>query len=166
MPCKNRRAEEPAPVMTLFNLAELTNEVLEAERLAIGEADVSLSEDIPAGLMVRGDPEQIYRALSNMVRNARQAIVATAQPGEISIAARVEDTDWVITVTDTGPGLPPKARDHLFQPFQGGVRKGGSGLGLAIVAELVRGHGGSLKLARTDDTGTCFEIRLPMGDVG
>ena len=160
------RAEEPAPVMTLFNLAELTNEVLEAERLAIGEADVSLSEDIPAGLMVRGDPEQIYRALSNMVRNARQAIVATAQPGEISIAARVEDTDWVITVTDTGPGLPPKARDHLFQPFQGGVRKGGSGLGLAIVAELVRGHGGSLKLARTDDTGTCFEIRLPMGDVG
>ncbi|WP_300535295.1 HAMP domain-containing sensor histidine kinase [uncultured Mameliella sp.] len=160
------RAEEPAPVMTLFNLAELTNEVLEAERLAIGEADVSLSEDIPAGLMVRGDPEQIYRALSNMVRNARQAIVATAQPGEISIAARVEDTDWVITVTDTGPGLPPKARDHLFQPFQGGVRKGGSGLGLAIVAELVRGHGGSLKLARTDETGTCFEIRLPMGDVG
>lgn len=160
------RAEEPAPVMTLFNLAELTNEVLEAERLAIGEADVSLSEDIPAGLMVRGDPEQIYRALSNMVRNARQAIVATAQPGEINIAARIEDTDWVITVTDTGPGLPPKARDHLFQPFQGGVRKGGSGLGLAIVAELVRGHGGSLKLARSDDTGTCFEIRLPMGDVG
>ncbi|MBW4980910.1 HAMP domain-containing histidine kinase [Mameliella sp. CS4] len=160
------RAEEPAPVMTLFNLAELTNEVLEAERLAIGEADVSLSEDIPAGLMVRGDPEQIYRALSNMVRNARQAIVATTQPGEINIAARIEETDWVITVTDTGPGLPPKARDHLFQPFQGGVRKGGSGLGLAIVAELARGHGGSLKLARTDDTGTCFEIRLPMGDVG
>lgn len=160
------RAEEPAPVMTLFNLAELTNEVLEAERLAIGEADVSLSEDIPAGLMVRGDPEQIYRALSNMVRNARQAIVATSQPGEINIAARIEDADWVITVTDTGPGLPPKARDHLFQPFQGGVRKGGSGLGLAIVAELVRGHGGNLRLARSDETGTCFEIRLPMGDVG
>ncbi|WP_420327518.1 sensor histidine kinase [Mameliella sp.] len=160
------RAEEPAPVMTLFNLAELTNEVLEAERLAIGEADVSLSEDIPAGLMVRGDPEQIYRALSNMVRNARQAIVATSQSGEINIAARIEDADWVITVTDTGPGLPPKARDHLFQPFQGGVRKGGSGLGLAIVAELVRGHGGTLRLARTDETGTCFEIRLPMGDVG
>ncbi|WP_305968066.1 MULTISPECIES: HAMP domain-containing sensor histidine kinase [unclassified Mameliella] len=160
------RAEEPAPVMTLFNLAELTNEVLEAERLAIGEADVSLSEDIPAGLMVRGDPEQIYRALSNMVRNARQAIVATSQSGEINIAARIEDADWVITVTDTGPGLPPKARDHLFQPFQGGVRKGGSGLGLAIVAELVRGHGGNLRLARTDETGTCFEIRLPMGDVG
>lgn len=160
------RAEEPAPRLLLFNLAELTSEVLEAERLAIGEADVSLSEDIPAGLMVRGDPEQIYRALSNMIRNARQAIVATGQPGEINVAARTEEQDWVITVTDTGPGLPPKAREHLFQAFHGGVRKGGSGLGLAIVAELIRGHGGSVTLDRSDQTGTCFEIRLPMGGVG
>lgn len=159
------RAEEPSPVLTLFNLAALTNEVLEAERLAIGDADISLSEDIPAGLMIRGDPEQIYRALSNLIRNARQAIVATGQPGEISVAARAEDSDWVITVADTGPGLPPKAREHLFQPFQGGVRKGGSGLGLAIVAELVKGHGGTVRLKRSDARGTCFEIRLPMGGV-
>ncbi|SMX39100.1 sensor histidine kinase [Maliponia aquimaris] len=159
------RAEEPSPVLTLFNLAALTNEVLEAERLAIGEDDISLSEDIPAGLMIRGDPEQIYRALSNMIRNARQAIAATGQPGEISVSARAEERDWVIKVTDTGPGLPPKAREHLFQPFQGGVRKGGSGLGLAIAAELVKGHGGTVRLKRTDEKGTCFEIRLPMGGV-
>ncbi|MFW2589140.1 sensor histidine kinase [Sagittula sp. SSi028] len=159
------RAEEPAPALTLFNLAELANEVMEAERLAIGDADVSLSEDIPASLMVRGDPEQIYRSLSNLVRNARQAIVATGQPGEISVSARSEDDAWLIEVADTGPGLPPKAREHLFQPFQGGVRKGGSGLGLAIVSELIRGHGGNLTLKNTDNTGTCFEIRLPMGNM-
>ncbi|MDU8912243.1 HAMP domain-containing sensor histidine kinase [Aestuariicoccus sp. MJ-SS9] len=160
------RAEEPAPTLTLFNLASLVGEVIEAERLAIGEHDLSLSEDIPANLMVRGDPEQLYRALSNLVRNARQAIVGSGQPGEINIRARAEEADWLIQITDTGPGLPPKARDHLFQPFQGGARKGGSGLGLAIVSELVRGHGGTLKLARSDETGTCFEIRLPMGHVG
>ncbi|MGR3376406.1 sensor histidine kinase [Salipiger abyssi] len=160
------KAEEPAPVLTQFNLAELVNEVLEAERLAIGEHDLSLSEDIPGSLQMRGDPEQIYRVISNLVRNARQAITGSGEPGEISVAARVEDDAWVIEVTDTGPGLPPKARDHLFQPFQGGVRKGGAGLGLAIVAELVRNHGGTLRLARSDDAGTCFEIRLPMGDVG
>lgn len=160
------RAEEPSPTLTLFNLAALTNEVLEAERLAIGEHDVSLSEDIPAGMMVRGDPEQIYRSVSNLIRNARQAIVATGQPGEILVAARAEEQDWVITVEDTGPGLPPKARDHLFQAFTGGARKGGSGLGLAIVAELMRGHGGSVRLARTDASGTCFEIRLPMAPAG
>ncbi|WGW05273.1 sensor histidine kinase [Tropicibacter oceani] len=160
------RAEEPAPRLALFNLASLTGEVLEAERLAIGEAEISLSEDVPASMMLRGDPEQIYRVLSNLIRNARQAIAATGQPGEINVAAHVEDSSWLITVADTGPGLPPKAREHLFQPFQGGVRKGGSGLGLAIAVELVRGHGGTLSLKNSDGSGTCFEIRLPMGDVG
>lgn len=160
------RAEEPAPTLTHFNLAELVNEVLEAERLAIGDHDLSLAEDIPAGMMLRGDPEQLYRAIGNLVRNARQAIIASGKAGEINVAARAEDDAWVIRVTDTGPGLPPKAREHLFQAFQGGVRKGGSGLGLAIVAELVKGHGGSIHLAESGDAGTCFEIRLPMGGLG
>ncbi|MEC7668357.1 MAG: HAMP domain-containing sensor histidine kinase, partial [Pseudomonadota bacterium] len=76
-----------------------------------------------------------------------------------------DDTGWVIRVSDTGPGLPPKAKEHLFQPFQGGVRKGGAGLGLAIVAELARGHGGLLMLDEDVAEGTVFEIRLPMGSV-
>ena len=160
------RAEEPAPVMTLFSLSPVVSEVMESERLAIGDADVSLSEDVPANMKIRGDPEQIFRAISNLVRNARQAIVGTGKAGEICVTARTERTDWVIEVTDTGPGLPAKAREHLFQPFQGGVRKGGYGLGLAIVQELVRGHGGTLTLRATDGTGSCFVIRLPMGEVG
>ncbi|GGG68961.1 ATPase [Salipiger pallidus] len=157
------RAEEPAPVLSQFNLAELVSEVLEAERLAIGDHDLSLSEDIPGSMQVRGDVEQIYRMIGNLVRNARQAIIGTGQPGEINVAAREEDDAWVIEVIDTGPGLPKRAREHLFQPFQGGARKGGTGLGLAIVQELVRNHGGVLRLARTGEDGSCFEIRLPMG---
>ena len=160
------RAEEPAPRLARVNLAQLVGDVLDGERLAIGEHDLSLSEDIPGGLTVRADPDQLYRVILNLVRNARQAIEGAGQPGEINVSARTEDADWVIEVADTGPGLPPKARDHLFQPFQGGVRKGGTGLGLAIVAELVRGHGGTLTLKRSDASGTCFEVRLPMGDVG
>lgn len=159
------RAEEPAPMLTRFNLAELVDDVFEAERLAIGEDDVSLSADIPASMTMRGDPEQVHRMLSNLVRNARQAITGSGHPGEINVKARGDETDWIIEVCDTGPGLPPKAREFLFQPFQGGARKGGSGLGLAIVAELVRGHGGVLDLARSDETGTLFVIRLPMGDL-
>ncbi len=124
-----------------------------------------LSEDVAGGLMVRADAEQLYRVLSNLVRNARQAIIGTGQPGEINVSASVGDDAWCIDVTDTGPGLPPKAKEYLFQPFQGGARKGGTGLGLAIAEELVRGHGGTLKLVRSDETGTSFRIRLPMGDV-
>ncbi|SMX29890.1 Sensor protein ZraS [Pelagimonas phthalicica] len=159
------RAEEPAPTLTLFNLSNLACEVIDAERLAVGDAELSISEDIPTSMMVRADPEQLYRALGNLIRNARQAIVASGKPGEIGVRATAMDEDWIITVTDTGPGLPPKAKEHLFQAFQGGVRKGGSGLGLAIVHELIRGHGGELTLERSDETGTVFAIRLPMGKI-
>ena len=106
-----------------------------------------------------------FRVLSNLVRNARQAIMATGQPGEIGLLAAEDDQSWQLTITDTGPGLPQKAQEHLFQPFQGGVRKGGSGLGLVIAADLVRGHGGRLELQRTDDSGTTFTIKLPKEDL-
>lgn len=159
------KAEEPPPKLTYVVLSDVVSEVIEGERLAIGDFDLSFGEDIPSGLKVRADPEQLFRVISNLVRNARQAIVAGTNPGEIAVSARDESDAWFIMVTDTGPGLPQKAREHLFTPFQGGTRKGGSGLGLAISAELVRGHGGKLLLSRTDETGTTFEICLPKGDV-
>jgi signal transduction histidine kinase len=107
----------------------------------------------------------LYRIISNLVRNARQAIVATTKPGDIIVAASENDEFWTIEVTDTGPGLPAKAQEHLFTPFQGGLSKGGSGLGMAISEELMRGHGGSLELVRTSDKGTVFCIKLPKGDL-
>lgn len=159
------KAEEPAPKLTRFLLAEITSDVMAAERLAVGEYDLSFSEDIPANLSVRADPEQLYRVLSNLVRNARQAILATGKAGEISMKAIDGEDNWSISVQDTGPGLPKKALEHLFSPFQGGARKGGTGLGLAIAAELVRGHGGVLELANSDENGTCFILHLPRGDI-
>lgn len=159
------RAEEPAPVLTRFPLAELVSDVVESERLATGDFDLSFSEDVPAALQVRADTEQLYRVISNLVRNARQAITATGKPGEINIRADETEEAWLIRITDTGPGLPPKAREHLFQAFSGGARKGGSGLGLAISAELIRGHGGTLDLIRTGADGTVFEICLPRGEL-
>ena len=155
------RAEEPAPQIEGMNLDNLVDDVIESERLAVGEAGISFSTDVPSRLTARADGEQLHRVLSNLVRNARQAIIGTGREGEIGIAAYDENDHCIITVTDTGPGLPPKAREHLFQPFHGGATKGGTGLGLSIAQELVRGHGGDLTLARTDETGTTFEIRLP-----
>lgn len=157
------KAEEPAPALTGVRVAELVAEVIEGERLTIGEFDLSFAEDVPATMVIRADSEQMYRVLSNLVRNARQAIMATGKPGEISVAAYEDDGEWVLSVTDTGPGLPPKAREHLFQPFHGGARKGGFGLGLAIAGELVRGHGGQLLLEKSDASGTAFVIHLPKG---
>jgi len=155
------RVDEPTPAMSRVNLAQFVADVIDSERLAAGEHDLSFSEDIPATFTLRADPEQLHRVLSNLVRNARQAIVATGEPGEICLSAGEDDDAWWITVTDTGPGLPPRAQEHLFKPFQGGARKGGSGLGLVISQELIRGHGGALDLRHTGPGGTQFMIRLP-----
>lgn len=159
------RVEEPAPALTLVKLAEIVSDVTDSERLAAGDYELSLSEDIPAGMTIRADGEQMYRVLSNLVRNARQAIMATGKPGEICVKGAEDDNAWTITITDTGPGLPAKAQEHLFQPFQGSVRKGGSGLGLVIAADLIRGHGGRLDLVRSDSSGTQFAIQLPKADL-
>ena len=158
------RVDEPPPRLARVPLSAIVADVIDGERLAAGEHDISFAEDVPAAMVVRADGEQLYRVLSNLARNARQAIVASGSAGEISIAATEDDDAWWILVTDTGPGLPKKAVEFLFQPFQGGARKGGSGLGLAIAAELIRGHGGRLELRRTDEQGTEFAICLPKSD--
>lgn len=159
------RVDEPAPALSRVNLAQIVTDVIDSERLAAADYPISFSEDIPATMTLRADGEQLYRAIFNLVRNARQAIMATGEPGEINLQAIETDLVWQLTITDTGPGLPRKAQEHLFQPFQGGVRKGGSGLGLVIAADLVRGHGGRLNLQRTDETGTTFVIQLPKADL-
>ena len=158
------KAEEPGPTLTMLSLAELVDDVLVGEQLAVGHHDVDLIAEIPLGMTVRADPEQLYRVVSNLVRNARQALMGTGAAGRVTVRAQDSDTAWTIDVADTGPGLPPKAREHLFAPFQGGARKGGSGLGLAIASELVRGHGGQLALRSSDATGTTFRVTLPKGD--
>ncbi len=158
------KAEEPGPTLTLMLLEDLVEEVIDGERLADPESDISFAADIPANLTVRADPEQMYRVLANLMRNARQAITATGKPGEVYLRAEDMSDAWCVTVSDTGPGLPPKAREHLFTAFQGGARKGGSGLGLVIASELVRGHGGTLALRSSGPEGTVFDITLPKGD--
>ncbi|WP_390915379.1 ATP-binding protein [Pseudosulfitobacter sp. SM2401] len=159
------KAEEPSPTLSVVPLAPIVADVIDSERLAIGDFDLSFAEDVPAAMTLRADSEQLFRVIANLVRNARQAIVASGKPAEIAVSSFEDDTSWKIEITDTGPGLPAKAQEHLFTPFQGGFTKGGSGLGLAISEELIRGHGGTIVLQRTGPEGTAFCIHLPKGDV-
>lgn len=156
------KADEPPPRLLRFALRDLAAEVVEAEGLR-PDGPVQCLVDIGPGLVIRADHEQMYRVLSNLVRNARQAIETQGSGGTIEVSGGESPLEWWVRVGDTGPGLPAKAREHLFSAFQGGARRGGTGLGLAIAAELVRGHGGRLDLARSDEQGTEFMIHLPKG---
>jgi signal transduction histidine kinase len=88
------KAEEPAPTLSRFNLAALVSEVTEGEAMASDHPDcepVEFLTDIPAGLIIRADRDQLFRVLSNLARNARQAIEATRKPGTIEIGAGETD---------------------------------------------------------------------------
>ena len=160
------KAEEPGPTLAQVRLAEVVDDVFDSERLSAQEMQVTFENGVPGGMMLRADAEQLHRVIANLVRNARQAIVNTGAAGAITVSADEDARGWIIRVRNTGPGLPPKAREHLFKPFQGGATKGGTGLGLSIAAELVRGHGGDLSLEQSDARGTVFRIKLPRGNLG
>src|SRR5713226_1884675 len=119
---------------------------------------------VERGLMVDADPDQLFRILLNLARNAVQALDGrdAKDPGrdQIRVTGRREGAVVVIEVSDTGPGLSERARAHLFEAFQGSTRTGSVGLGLAIVAELVRAHGGEIRLVE-GTIGATFRLTIP-----
>ncbi len=157
------KADEPEPEIKSVGLKAIVDDVIENDALR-ETGKVQLISTVAHDVQISADSEQIFRVLTNLVRNARQAIEGTGKLGIVSISADLRDGGVDIIVRDTGPGLPEKAREFLFQPFQGGARRGGTGLGLAIAAELVRGHGGILELIEPSGAGTSFRIFLPDGD--
>jgi signal transduction histidine kinase len=157
------RAEEAAPRRELVPLRALVLEVGDSLGLP-REGALAFTVDVPAELQIDADRDQLYRILSNLVRNAMQALEQQeAGTGEIRIIGRRVTKCVTIAVIDDGPGVPEKARAHLFQAFQGSARKGGTGLGLAVAQELVVAHGGAISL-RDAGPGATFEIAIPDRD--
>jgi signal transduction histidine kinase len=155
------RAEEPEPERRHVVLRRLVDDV-GADVFPEETAAVRFINGTPEDLTIPADPEQLYRILSNLARNARQAIEAAGGVGDVRIGAEKADGEVRIWVSDTGPGMPTKALENIFKPFKGGARRGGSGLGLVIAAELARGHGGKLELTSSTTAGTEFMLRLPL----
>lgn len=156
------RAIEPAPRLERFAFRRLAEEAVEAIRPSAPEATIRV--EAPADFMVEADPEQLYRILTNLVRNAAEALSAAGAAGgappTIRVIARASAGAALIDVADNGPGVPPRSRANLFQAFHETTRPGGSGLGLAIAADLARAHGGRLELAEAT-VGACFRLTLP-----
>lgn len=157
---KYGRSEEEPPDRQRFRLRPLIEEVGEA--LMLPRQGIVWHIDVPPGLDVYADRDQLYRVVANLVRNACEAIEDSRAAGEayIRVKAHREDDMIRLQVTDTGPGIPAKAQENLFAAFRGSVRNGGTGLGLAIASELVRAHGGRIELA-DNSAGATFLIELP-----
>lgn len=159
---KYGKAQETEPDRARRFLRPLVDEV--ASGLGLPRNDkIGWQVDMADDLEVDADHDQLHRILSNLCRNALQAL---EQPHDrrnkdaILVKGWREGSVVTIVVEDTGPGVPPHARDDLFKAFHGSGRKGSTGLGLAIAAELVGAHTGVISLVESAE-GACFHITIP-----
>jgi len=122
---------------------------------------------IPTELMVQTDPDHAYRIFHNLFRNAAQAMAAHDGPvRRLQVNAEILDGLAELRISDTGPGLPERAKDNLFQAFSGAhahsANTKSTGLGLSISKELAKAQGGDLNLMSSDESGTRFLLTLPL----
>nr|WP_255699820.1 HAMP domain-containing sensor histidine kinase [Jiella avicenniae] len=164
------RAVESKPVRREVRLRPLADDVFESLALD-AKSGIRLVNAVPADLLVLVDPDQFHRVMLNLCRNAVEALSSLAEDPsvvvrQIRIGADLQMAgpggwgELQMFVEDSGPGLPEVARENLFKAFRGSARAGGTGLGLPIAAEIVEAHGGEIRLAKRDQPGTCFEIKL------
>jgi signal transduction histidine kinase len=111
---------------------------------------------------VQSDPLLLHQVFLNMVMNAEQAIAATGRPGRIEISTSRAGDRIVVTLRDTGEGIPSDALPRIFEPFYTTKEVGkGTGLGLALAYGIIQEHGGQIVAANHPDGGAIFTVDLP-----
>ena len=150
-----------------LRVEELVNGCLETTRLRAAEKDIRLSAELPAGLPeVAGDHRRLAEVLQNLLDNALQY---TPPGGSIVVRAKVGEREVVLTVADTGIGIPEAEQARIFERFYrvDAARSrevGGTGLGLAIAKHLVEAHGGRLWVESEVGRGSQFHFSVPVFD--
>jgi two-component system, OmpR family, phosphate regulon sensor histidine kinase PhoR len=151
---------DPAPV----DLAEVVGTVLESHAAHAEARGVTVEwHTEPALAPARGQRNQLAQVVTNLVANA---INYTPRGGHVGLDVTMDGATLLLEVADTGVGIPPEERPHVFDRFYRGERARalnvpGTGLGLAIVKEIVDLHGGQVALDARDPAGTRVEVRLP-----
>jgi len=145
----SRFARMPKPVMAQEDVADAVRQVVFLQR--VGNADIDIDVEIAEDpMLARFDRRLISQALTNIIKNATEAIAAVPPAelgrGRIRVCAGREGEDVVIDVIDNGIGLPKENRRRLLEPYVT-TREKGTGLGLAIVGRILEEHGGRIELA-------------------
>jgi signal transduction histidine kinase len=147
-----------------FNLSEATDQIVASLRPVLKKAAITLSVDVPEGLVIDGYPGSYGQILTNLFLNAANHAFADGRSGAITISARARGSDDVeIIFADNGAGMSPDVQRQAFDPFFTTRRnEGGTGLGLHIVYNLVTQQlGGRMMLESRLGQGTTFRIIMP-----
>jgi PAS domain S-box-containing protein len=146
------------------NLNSIISDTLALRRYALRAAGIELVVALDPELpRTWADPFQLQQVVLNLMGNAEQALAEWLGPRRITLRTRREGGSIVISVSDTGPGVPDEERDRIFNPFFTTKPVGqGTGLGLSISDGIVRQHGGQIRVESTPGSGATFEIRIPV----
>lgn len=143
-------------------VARLVERAVERLRLQADEAGVALAVDVPDGLpLVVADPTRVAWVVTNLVSNALRY---TDQGGHVRVSAVADGPRVGVSVADDGEGIPLEMQGRIFDKFvqvEGARSVGGSGLGLAISREIVRAHGGTIRVDSAPGEGATFTFMLP-----
>lgn len=161
------QTENPAMVMrmTWENVDEIIAECIHSLQPLAQERQIKINH-IWNGIFMRCDRLKMSTALINLISNG---IKYTPAEGSVTIEVEEQSGFVIITVADTGVGIPPEEQAHVFERFYRVDRArardtGGTGLGLAIVQQVVRLHGGEIMLKSSEKSGSTFVITLPQGE--
>jgi two-component system sensor histidine kinase GlrK len=150
-----------------FRLAPLVTSAIDPYQLPINARGLRLDLAVN-DVEISADRAKLRLILDNLVSNA---VKFTPDGGTVTVRARLEDSDLVLDVADTGPGIPPEERARIFEAFyqgttpQGGLVRG-TGIGLSVVQEFVHAHGGTIEMVDGEFPGAHFRVRLPAGTAG
>lgn len=148
-----------------LKLLDVVRETLEAMARDPEKDRICLNVDVPAELTVCACRGEVQQVLLNLILNARSAVLASEGPRRIDVSARRRGDEVLIAVADNGPGVDPRYKDKLFQPFFTTKARspdglGGYGLGLAFCRHAVEGMGGKIAVKSTPGEGATFTVRL------
>lgn len=143
-----------APVRRPTSIEDLLDQALHGQAIP---GNITVTRLVPELPNIAVDPDQLKGALFNVLRNA---IEAMPNGGTLTIEAALRGGDVVVTIADSGEGIPSDVRDRLFEPLIT-TKLLGLGLGLVTARTLIEGQGGSIDCVASDETGATFEIRMP-----
>lgn len=141
----------------LCRLSEIVGAAVDAQTAIADQQGVTISTAIPDWMELNLERARMERVFLNLISNSLDAM---PEGGRIDIRADRDGSNILIKVDDTGPGIPPKIRERLFQPFVSSGRNG-LGLGLALSRQTVLDHGGDLWVGEST-RGARFLLRLPL----
>jgi signal transduction histidine kinase len=152
--------------MSPVNMLALLNAICEKFTPQSQRTGVEVKVETPANLpILTGDGDRLAQVFTNLVDNA---LKFTLSGGVISLNASVVNGEMLVSVSDTGAGIPAEAQVHIFDRFyqadssRRGGEKHGAGLGLAIAYEIVQAHGGKINVRSRLGEGTSFDVLLPL----